>query len=470
MQRLPRYVPHRAAHSSGLPQGSSRSRNRSVSVALSQPHAQASSLAMPSALLALLLVLALLLAGCGTAEVALSASITEPSQNATFNFGDSITIKGKAAGTALKAVDLYVNSTLLARSDKPVVANEFEMQVPWTPDISGPVILVLKGVNDKNEAIISSDPVFITIVGDAAAPAAGPTLAVPTPDAAALPTAAPQPTLDSNQPVATSNPAISSTAPTTATAGQPAPTLAPAVSSGGVTVSPISDFSNVRKGPGLTYDIVGTLAAGQSATVKGRNADSTWYQINFATGDKGIGWIFSEVVTVTGSASSLPVGEAPPLPTAAPTSNVPVPAATDVPVIPIAPAAPVAPTAAVPPAAALPYDQGPGLLFEPRNGLDYNALRSGEQTEAVWSIKGATSAQLEIVGAAAPDIYDCPAGNTADVSVQGRQNMSLPDGRLGFNIKVKGYYVVTAYVAKADGSSTTIPRGIVVDCYKKPGR
>jgi len=482
MQRLPRSVPNdetHPAHPTGMPIVPQRTRvTRSRAVAIPRPLAPPINRSL--AWLALLMVFALLLAGCGAAEVAPSAAITEPTQNATFKVGDSITIKGKAGGTALKAVDLYVNSTLLARSNQPVAENEFEMQVNWTPDINGPVILVIKGVNDKDEAIISSDPVFITIEGDAAAPAvAEPTVdAAATPDpAAALPTAAPQPTLDPNQPLATSDPAIVATVATTATtsdpaATAPAATTAPVASSGGTTVSPIADFSNVRKGPGLTYDIVGTLAAGQSATVKGRNADSTWYQINFAAGDNGTGWIFGEVVTVTGSTSGLPVGEAPPLPTAAPTSNAPAPTAppADVPVVPIVPVAPAEPTAGVPPAAALPYDQGPGLLFEPRNGLDYDALRSGEQTEAVWSIKGATSAQMDIVGATPPDIYDCPAGNTADISVQGRQSLTLPDGRLGFNIKVKGYYVVTIYVAKADGSNTTIPRGIVVDCYKKPGR
>ena len=499
MQRLPRYVPNRATPTGRLsgspadapansPTASGQTR-RAKAIAMPRPLTTPQALNRPAVWLMLLVVCALILSGCGSSEVPLSAAVTEPTQNSTFNVGDSITIKGKAAGSALKAIDLYVNSTLLARSNQPVATNEFEMQVNWTPDIDGPVILVIKGVNENDEAIISSDPVFITIAGSAAVTSTETltnTEGVPTADAGAgaLPTAAPQPTLDPNQALPTTDPAASGivtstgtttettdeagAAPTAGVTAEAVATTGSGTAGGATTVSPIGDVSNVRKGPGLGYEIVGTLAAGQSATVRGRNADTTWYQIAFATGDNGVGWVSGEVVTVTGSTTGLTVADAPPLPTSAPVTPAPeVPAAT-VPVIPIDPAAATATT--VPAAAALPYDQGSGLEFRPRNGIDYDALAVNEQTTAVWSIKGATAAQIEVVGSPAPDIYDCPAGTTANVSVQGRQNLNLPDGEFPFSIGAPGYYLVTIYVSKADGGSTTIPRGIAVGCYKKPGR
>jgi hypothetical protein len=232
----------------------------------------------------------------------------------------------------------------------------------------------------------------------------------------------------------------------------------------------VGEFANVRSGPGLGYDIVGKLNANQSVTVKGKNTDASWWQVNMPGAPNGVGWVFKDVVTFSGDASKLAVAAAPPLPTAAPQAAAPAAPAAPVAVIEFTPAAPAqaaAPTVA--PAAVLPYKQS-DLFFEPRNGLDWDALKPNEQTTAKARIEGATSAQIEVVGANPPDIYDCPAGNSGSVSVQGRQSVNLPDVSFPFSIGAKGYYVVTIYVQKADGSGTTIPRGIVVDCYKKPGR
>jgi hypothetical protein len=140
------------------------------------------------------------------------------------------------------------------------------------------------------------------------------------------------------------------------------------------------------------------------------------------------------------------------------------------PVGPTAPPAPVAPT--VPPAAALPYSQN--MRFGPRDDigdvpLGYNEPKS---SNLLYRIEGATSAVLEITSQAGPGIFDqCPAGNLGSVSLQEavgkRLNLQLPTGSLPFSINDKGYYVFTIYVTKADGSQTTIPRNVIVDCYKR---
>ena len=77
--------------------------------------------------------------------------------------------------------------------------------------------------------------------------------------------------------------------------------------------------ANVRGGPGTNYNVVGGLAEAESARVTGRNADSTWWQIEF---QGGTAWIANVVVTANAPAHDAPVASAPP----PPPTNTPVPA------------------------------------------------------------------------------------------------------------------------------------------------
>jgi uncharacterized protein YraI len=70
---------------------------------------------------------------------------------------------------------------------------------------------------------------------------------------------------------------------------------------------------NLRSGPSTDYDIVGTLVAGQSLEIVGRNADSTWWQVS---SPDGLYWIADEVTTVSNVNDSIPEVEAPPTPIA----------------------------------------------------------------------------------------------------------------------------------------------------------
>lgn len=58
-------------------------------------------------------------------------------------------------------------------------------------------------------------------------------------------------------------------------------------------VSALTDL-NVRAGPGPQYPVIGTLAAGQSATLNGCIEGSKWCTI---AGAGGKGWIYSDYVT-----------------------------------------------------------------------------------------------------------------------------------------------------------------------------
>jgi uncharacterized protein YraI len=80
------------------------------------------------------------------------------------------------------------------------------------------------------------------------------------------------------------------------------------------------EAARVRSGPGTDYARLGTLWPGDTAAVVGRNAAGTWWQIEFAGADNGLGWVSADIVTFVGDAASVPVvgSEAIASPTSAP--------------------------------------------------------------------------------------------------------------------------------------------------------
>ncbi len=76
--------------------------------------------------------------------------------------------------------------------------------------------------------------------------------------------------------------------------------------------------ANVRSGPDILYDAIGSLPAGGTAQVAGRNDANTWWYIKFAGGYGGYAWIAGSVVTPACIPPVVQVVAAPPLPTAPP--------------------------------------------------------------------------------------------------------------------------------------------------------
>ncbi|MCL4507372.1 MAG: SH3 domain-containing protein [Chloroflexi bacterium] len=382
-------------------------------------------------------LLLLVLPACGGAPAALSASISAPDAASALQVSQAVTITGKASGSGMKAVDVYVDGVKFATVDKPAQNNDFVISVPWTPDKVGAHVIQLKGLNDKGEVLVASDAVFVTVQASAAAAAQT--------QATAAPTAAP----------ATATVAI------TPTVSQPAATATPQGPTASVKEG---DFVNVRKGPAIAYDKVGTLDRGQTAAIRGKNSDGTWWQITFPAGPDGLGWVFGNLVTVVGDTSQLAVASAPPLPKAVPTDAS---AATAV-----APTAVPAPTSSLPPSALLPYSQV--MRFSPRDTIGDVPLGyqgEGKTTSLVWEVNGAKSLELEITAVAGSGIFaQCPAGNLSTITPNDaagkRIPLTVPSGQYQVNIDGKGYYLFTIYVVRADGSTTTIPRNVIVDCYK----
>jgi len=115
------------------------------------------------------------------------------------------------------------------------------------------------------------------------------------------------------------------------------------------------------------------------------------------------------------------------------------------------------------------------MRFEPRDDigdvpLGYNESKS---SSLAWTVNGAKQLDLEITATQGPGIFsNCPAGNLGSIAAAGftpgqRVPLSVPSGRFPFTINDKGYYLFTIHVVKADGSTTTIPRNVIVDCFKQ---
>lgn len=77
----------------------------------------------------------------------------------------------------------------------------------------------------------------------------------------------------------------------------------------------ILDEVNVRLGPGVEYEKVGVLTAGQWAPAVGRTAAGEWIQIIYLGAPDNLAWVYTVLVRVQPPSASLPIVEPPPRPT-----------------------------------------------------------------------------------------------------------------------------------------------------------
>jgi hypothetical protein len=73
---------------------------------------------------------------------------------------------------------------------------------------------------------------------------------------------------------------------------------------------------NVRTGPGTTYPVITRFEPGQETIVTGRNEDQSWWQVNLDDPEEpdDLGWVYGELVTLSGNDKTIPIVEAPPPP------------------------------------------------------------------------------------------------------------------------------------------------------------
>ena len=82
---------------------------------------------------------------------------------------------------------------------------------------------------------------------------------------------------------------------------------------------------NVRRGPGLLYDIVGGLQPGDELDILAKNDAADWWQVNMP-GDL-LGWVYGPLVQIIGDVNSVAIAaNIPPPPEPAPVAVEPAPA------------------------------------------------------------------------------------------------------------------------------------------------
>lgn len=114
-----------------------------------------------------------------------------------------------------------------------------------------------------------------------------------------------------------------------------APTMAPPPTAepGEPTMTTLVDL-NVRRGPGVNYDVVGALRAGSSARIIGRDPAGSWWKIECPPGTGSECWSSAlPQYSSAENAENVPVAPIPPPPTHTPTptptsTNTPTPTAT----------------------------------------------------------------------------------------------------------------------------------------------
>lgn len=79
------------------------------------------------------------------------------------------------------------------------------------------------------------------------------------------------------------------------------------------------DSINVRAGPSAKYDIIGVLIVGQIVPAQGRTPGGDWVQIFYPGVQGSSGWVYSPLVSLSGS---VPIVEPPPTPTPRTTPTV----------------------------------------------------------------------------------------------------------------------------------------------------
>jgi hypothetical protein len=142
--------------------------------------------------------------------------------------------------------------------------------------------------------------------GAAGAPTTATLIPLPT-QAVVIPTTTPLPPA-----TATGTPEPTQTAvPVTNTPAANAATVAATVDS---TLATVLISANVRSGPGVVYTVVGSLKAGDTAPIVGRDVSAGWLVISYKGAVKGQGWVSGQLLSYSGDAHRLPLVAAPPPP------------------------------------------------------------------------------------------------------------------------------------------------------------
>ena len=89
------------------------------------------------------------------------------------------------------------------------------------------------------------------------------------------------------------------------------PTATPSPTASSKVTAEAKQFPNVHSSPGLSSPKVGVLNQGSQADVVGRSADSVWLEIRYPQSPNGVGWVSTDLVSVSAPVASVPVVSSP---------------------------------------------------------------------------------------------------------------------------------------------------------------
>lgn len=264
-----------------------------------------------------------------------------PANNSAVSINQPLTIQALASDTAgVTRLELWVNGRKVDEVDTQLVevGPTLNATLKWRPTTPGPATLELRAYNSSGQ--VSLQPLAnLSVVGQLDTPTPSPS---PTP----TPTIVPLLPTETPAPLPTDTPTPSPT-----TTPLPSPTPIPATPTPSLALLTLNvPALNVRTGPGTQYPTIGQLTQGNQAEIVGQaNAgQGLWWEIRFAAGAGGVGWVSADPTFGTGSnvagvplvSVPTPVSPAPLVPTpSAPPTSTPLPSVATT--IPAAPAATV---------------------------------------------------------------------------------------------------------------------------------
>ncbi len=235
--------------------------------------------------------------------------ITHPQSGSSVPIGREVLVQSVSATTdprGIARVELWVDGQVVRVQTLNPPVSSYGASLPWTPDVLGTRVLEVRAYTPDNVASAPAQ-VYVNVITEVATtPSVVLSTAVPTPDNAR------------------SEPSGATAVPTTSAEaidevpGEPMVTALMGV--------------NVRSGPGVEYaPPIGWLARGQSARITGRNAEGSWWQIEYPPDTAQRGWVSARPqYTTARNARDVPAVPAPPTPTPTPT-DTPTPTFTPVP-------------------------------------------------------------------------------------------------------------------------------------------
>jgi hypothetical protein len=236
-------------------------------------------------------------------------TISSPLPGAVYRAGVTVYIQALIAnaGADIARVEIAVDDEIIKtlRAPNPDGMTAFSVTAGWTAQ-PGARRATVRAVRASGEASAPAQVSF-TVVGGAPAASAPTPLPTetPAPPATAEPTAPPIPTV-----------APRVVQPTEARPS-PAPTRSPtsASTATGVTVT-FNQGANIRSGPSRAFEPpIRTAPTGVTVEALAVDPTGLWYRVRFQDGE---GWVFRDLVTVTGDPARLPVDPGPATPTTVP--------------------------------------------------------------------------------------------------------------------------------------------------------